>query len=94
MLCKHLGFDVDGNNELMSFDIASGQKIATGDVMCYTTCSNETSCCMHLQPSTTTSSTSIPNLYCKYTYSVMHALLLINKTSYVSLWYTYRVLSK
>ncbi|XP_028414291.1 uncharacterized protein LOC114537447 [Dendronephthya gigantea] len=65
MLCKHLGFEVNGNNELISLDIPSGEKIAKGDVMCYSTRSNETSCCTHLQSYTTTSSTSIPNVNCQ-----------------------------
>ncbi|CAB3997379.1 receptor-type tyrosine- phosphatase epsilon-like isoform X2 [Paramuricea clavata] len=44
----------------------SGQNIATGDFVCYNTIQpSGTSCCIHLQPSTSPPSTTIPYVQCK-----------------------------
>ena len=66
MLCQYLGFEeIDGNN-IETTQLGSGQEIVTGDLICYNTQSNRTSCCVHLNPLTTNTSTAIPDVRCKY----------------------------
>ena len=67
LLCHRLGFEEE--YDFLRTNIASGQKIATGDLIFY----NETrsggggaSFCVDLQRSTTSSKTSVPNARCKY----------------------------
>ena len=67
LLCQHLGFEED--DDFLRTNIASGQNVATGDLMFYNKTQSGgggTSCCADLQRSTTTSKTSVPNARCKY----------------------------
>ena len=66
LLCQHLGFEED--DDFRHKSINRGQKIATGNLICYKPQSGGggTSCCAYLQRSTTTSKTAIPNARCKY----------------------------
>ena len=68
MLCQHLGFEETASNDIATAYRRSttGLHFATGDLICYNTRSSETSCCVHLQPSTTTASITLPNAKCKY----------------------------
>ncbi len=66
MMCQHLGFEETASNSIDTRQLGSGRHIATGDLICYNTQSSETSCCVHLQPSTTTSSITFPYVRCKY----------------------------
>ncbi len=54
MLCLHLGFyETDASATATGTFTRAGYKIATGDLICYNTQTSGTSCCVHLQPSTT-----------------------------------------
>ena len=65
MLCQYLGFEENTTNNIGTNSIASGQQIATGDLICYKTQpSSEISCCVYLEPSTTSSRTTIPYVTC------------------------------
>ena len=64
MLCQHLGFE--DTAVISTAQLYGRRQIATGDLICYKTQSSETSCCVHLQPSTTTSSITLPYVRCKY----------------------------
>ena len=66
MLCKHLGFSETSANAIRNMEIGSNEKIVTGDLACYNTGSSETSCCVHLVPSITTSKVNIPYTECEY----------------------------
>ena len=65
-LCQHLGFEETDSNVIQDVRLGSGQQIATGDLICYNTKPSGTSCCVHLEPSTSTKSTSFPYVRCKY----------------------------
>ncbi len=53
MLCQHLGFhETDASATTTGRFTRAGYKIATGDLICYNTQTSETSCCVHLRPST------------------------------------------
>ncbi|CAB4007475.1 uncharacterized protein LOC110250238 [Paramuricea clavata] len=66
MLCQHLGFEETADNKIVTKQLESGQNIATGDLICYNnTQQSGTSCCIHLQPSISNSSTTIPDVKCK-----------------------------
>lgn len=64
LLCKHLGFD-ESSEDKINGSTRSIEKIATGDFVCYNTQPSGTSCCAYLQPSTTTTTSSIPYVNCK-----------------------------
>ena len=64
MLCQHLGFEEITGNNMETKQLESGQKIATGDLICYNTQLTKTSCCVHLEPSTTTTTTVAPYVRC------------------------------
>ena len=65
MLCQHLGFEENTNTSIDNGSIASGQNITTGHLMCYKTQRNsEISCCIYLEPFTTTPVTTIPYVTC------------------------------
>jgi hypothetical protein len=66
MLCQHLGFEEITGNNMETKQLERGQKIATGDLICYNTQLNGTSCCVHLESSTTTTTTVAPYVRCKY----------------------------
>ncbi len=74
MLCQHLGFyETDASATITGRFTQAGYKIATGDLICYNTQTSETSCCVHLRPSTTKGiARKIPYARCKY-----HALQII-----------------
>ena len=63
LLCQYFEFEEAATIEKRNIDDA--QKIATGDLICYKTQPNRTSCCAHLQPSLSLKST-IPYVQCKY----------------------------
>ena len=65
MLCQHLGFEEINGNKIETRRLGSGQQIASGDLICYNTQSSGTSCCAHLEPSTSTTSIRIPYVRCK-----------------------------
>ena len=67
MLCQYLGFEEIDGKSIETTQLGSGQEIVTGDLICYNTQSNRTSCCVHLKPLTTNTSTAIPDVRCKYT---------------------------
>jgi hypothetical protein len=61
-----LGFEDDNSYiETRHVQLRSGQLIATGDLICYGTQSNQTSCCVHLKPSISNTRTIIPYARCK-----------------------------
>jgi hypothetical protein len=61
-----LGFEDDNSYiETRHVQLRSGQLIATGDLICYGTPSNQTSCCVHLKPSISNTRTIIPYARCK-----------------------------
>ena len=66
MLCQHLGFEENTNNNIDNGSIASGEQIASGDVICYKTQrpNRETSCCIYLKPLTTASETTVQYVIC------------------------------
>ena len=66
MLCQHLGFDEIDGNVIETRQLGSGEQIATGDLICYDTQSSGASCCVHFTPSISTTSTTIPDVRCKY----------------------------
>ena len=69
MLCQHLGFKkINGNNSIETRQLGSGKQIVTGDLICYNAQSSGTSCCVHLKPSISTTSTMIPHVRCKPSY--------------------------
>ncbi|CAB4024817.1 retinoschisin-like isoform X2 [Paramuricea clavata] len=66
MLCQHLGFEETADNKIVTKQLGSGQNIATGDFVCYNTIQpSGTSCCIHLEPSTSPPSTKITDVQCK-----------------------------
>ncbi|XP_028402571.1 receptor-type tyrosine-protein phosphatase F-like isoform X3 [Dendronephthya gigantea] len=65
MLCEHLGFSETSANTIRNMEITANEEIASGDLVCYNTGSNGTSCCVHLVPSTTTTKVDIPYAECK-----------------------------
>ena len=65
MLCQHLGFETFDGITTETRKLISGQQIATGDLICYNSQPNGTSCCIHLEPSTSSTSTKIPYVNCK-----------------------------
>lgn len=66
LLCQHLRLHETAENNISTRNIGSGQNIATGDLICHNTQPNETSCCIHLEPSTTISRVTLPYATCKY----------------------------
>jgi hypothetical protein len=70
MLCQHLGFNGTDGNINVTRNISSGNEIATGDLICYKTQPNGTSCCIHVVPSTTNASTSVPYVTCGMLHSI------------------------
>ena len=66
MLCQHLGFEAYKNNSVENRQLESKQQIATGDLICYTTKPNNTSCCVYLKSSLSSEKTAIPYVKCKY----------------------------
>ena len=64
MLCQHLKFNETDQNNIITKNIGSGNEIATGDLICYGTQPSGTSCCIHLEPSISTSSTTVPYVTC------------------------------
>ena len=75
MLCQHLGFE-ENTNDTIDFDsIANGEKIATGHLVCHKPQPNhEISCCIYLEPSTTTSEVTIPYVRCKSNHDIIIAM--------------------
>ncbi|CAB4010349.1 neuronal cell adhesion molecule isoform X1 [Paramuricea clavata] len=66
MLCQHLGFKETNTNDISSnFQIGAGRDIATGSLVCYSKRPRETSCCINLVPSTSTSNTKMTWAKCK-----------------------------
>jgi hypothetical protein len=65
MLCQHLGF-MSTENLARSRPLSNGVLIASGDLECYNTNANGTSCCVHLQPSTATGQEKSPYPECKF----------------------------
>ena len=66
MLCQHFGFEEITGNNLETQQLPSGEAITAGDLICYNKEVNGTSCCVHLEPSTTTTTTEVPYVRCKY----------------------------
>ena len=64
LLCQYFGFE-EAAATIEKRNIPDAQKFATGDLICYKTQPNRTSCCAHLQPSLSLKST-IPYVQCKY----------------------------
>ena len=64
MLCQHLKFNETDENNIITKNIGSGNEIATGDLICYGTQPSGKSCCIHLEPSISTSSTTVPYVTC------------------------------
>ena len=73
MLCQHLGFEEMNGNIIETKQLETELQIAAGDLICYNTQSSRTSCCVHLEPSTSTTSITIPYTRCKYTACVQRA---------------------
>ncbi len=67
MLCQHLGFHEIDAHSVSEGRFVSGTEIASGDLMCYKEQPSGTSCCVHLEPSTTTRDVSMPFARCEYT---------------------------
>ena len=65
MLCRHLGFTDTGENDI-KFGQTRGNEVAIGDLICYNTGSNGSSCCTHLIVSKISSTVSIPYVKCEY----------------------------
>ncbi|CAB4005117.1 ---NA---, partial [Paramuricea clavata] len=66
MLCQHLGFkEMDTNDISSNFQIGAGRDIATGSLICYSTRPSETSCCINLVRSTSTSNSKLTWAKCK-----------------------------
>jgi hypothetical protein len=75
-----LGFEEIDSNVIQTGQLGSGRQIATGDLICYDTQSSRTSCCVHLKPSISTTSTRIPYMSCKY--AIYTHKLVITKCSH------------
>ena len=67
MLCQHLGFEENNGNRIETRQLGSVQQIVTGDLICYNKQPSEISCCVHLEPSISTTSTKTAYVRCKYT---------------------------
>jgi hypothetical protein len=67
MLCQHLRFHETDAHLVTDGRFRSGTEIASGDLMCYKEQPSGTSCCVHLEPSTTTRDVRIPFATCEYT---------------------------
>ena len=66
MLCQHLGFkETDANYIYSNYRIGGEHSIATGSLICYNTRPSETSCCIHLVPSTSTSNSKMTRAKCE-----------------------------
>ena len=63
-MCQYFGFD-EKTVAMKKPDTGVGEKIATGDLICYTMQSNSASCCANLRPSVSLQF-PIPNVQCKY----------------------------
>jgi hypothetical protein len=66
MLCQHLGYKEMAANDIKVDKLGVGYSILIGDLICYDTQSNGTSCCVHLVPFETTSSIKMQYVRCEY----------------------------
>ena len=66
MLCQHLGFKETDAKDPKIIQFKSRYRIAIGDLICYNTQPNGTSCCVHLVPSIASSNVQIPYARCEY----------------------------
>jgi hypothetical protein len=65
MLCQHLGFGENTNTSIGNSSTTSREQIARGHLICYEAHPyTEISCCIYLEPLTTTSETTIPYVTC------------------------------
>ena len=64
MLCQHLRFNETEKNDIFHKSIGSGKEIASGDLICYSTQPNGTSCCIYLEPSMSSKSIDVPHVTC------------------------------
>ena len=67
MLCQHLRFHETDAHLVTDGRFRSGTEIASGDLMCYKEQPSGTSCCVHLESSTTTKDVRISFARCEYT---------------------------
>ncbi|CAB4005658.1 Venom prothrombin activator pseutarin-C non-catalytic subunit [Paramuricea clavata] len=64
-LCRHLGFKETDANVINIYWFGRGHEFATGDLICYTTQSGGTSCCIHLVFFKWPSTVGVPSTKCK-----------------------------
>ena len=67
MLCEHLGFEETEGNSSETRQLTVKENLLAGDLMCYNTKPNRTSCCIHLKVFRTSprKPAKIPYVKCK-----------------------------
>ncbi|XP_028416881.1 uncharacterized protein LOC114541103 isoform X2 [Dendronephthya gigantea] len=78
--CQYLGFKGSNNSAKDTRNVGVGENIATGDFLCHDQKPNQITCCIHLEPATTTANVALPYASCK----MCQNSVVENITSYVN----------
>ncbi len=79
MFCQYLGFNETDANLIDMREISSGQATAAGNLICYNTKPSRISCCVHLEPKTTTSKVYLAYAACEYLHVISIVFELLNR---------------